>query len=49
LDKDEEDEIETDRSSKVFEDLPTRIIGRTFNPLENGQLLKRACSKRSWI
>jgi hypothetical protein len=50
LDKDEEDDlfnnIEMNRGSKVFKDLLTIIRG-TFNPLENGQLLKRAYSKRS--
>jgi hypothetical protein len=54
-DRDEEDDpfddIEIDRGSEVSRDLPiiSRIIGGTFNPLENGRLLKKACSKRSWI
>jgi hypothetical protein len=42
--------MEIDRGSEVSGDLPIpRVIGGTFNPLENGRLPKKARSKRSWI
>ena len=45
------DDMEIDKGSEVSRDLPaiSKIIRGTFNPSENGQLPKKARSKRSWI